>query len=148
APLLRHENVARLEIAMNDEAAMRVRDDLAHLPEQLQPPFEAEPLRVAVLGERGAFNIFHDHVGPAIARDAAIEEPRDARMLEPREDVALGVKARGLRNGAVLQEFQRRALPERAIRADRGIYLACAPTIDQMLDLPHAEPRARRQRAR
>ena len=46
-------------------------------------------MRAAVIGDAHARDEFHLHVGPAIAGNTAVEQSRDAGMLQPGQDAPL-----------------------------------------------------------
>ena len=54
---------------------------------------QVEPPLVAVLIERLALDVLHDEVWLAIVRLACIDQPRDVRMIEARENLPLGAEA-------------------------------------------------------
>jgi hypothetical protein len=77
------------------------RDDLAAQPRRLldisarQPLVHGEGVRLAVAVDRLALDGFEREVRLAIVGHSAIEEPGDAWMLEPGEDLAFGPEAGG-----------------------------------------------------
>ena len=87
------ERVRRLEIAMDDEVLVRVLDAVADRGEEREALPHVEGPGVAVGGDRLAGDVLHCEVGPAVAGGAAVEEPRDVGVLEPREDLPLAQEA-------------------------------------------------------
>ena len=78
---------------MDDQVLMRVLDGGADVDEQLEPLAEVELSLIAVLIERLAFDVLHDQVRLAILRLACIDQARDVRMIEARENLPLGTEA-------------------------------------------------------
>ena len=76
---------------MDDQPLVREVDGAAYQPEQRDPLAEREAL-LAVRGDRDALDVLHDEVGHAVLR-AAVEQPRDVRVLEPGEDLPLETEA-------------------------------------------------------
>jgi hypothetical protein len=92
----RDQDVAGLEVAMDDQPRMRVLHRVEHLVEQGQPAFHAQPLAVAPLVHGSAVgDPFHRHPGRAVGVDAGVVQPCDVRVLQPRQDVALAREALG-----------------------------------------------------
>src|SRR5437762_821790 len=60
----RHQNVRRLEIAMNDALLVSVLDRLANLDEELEPGGGGEVMLVAVIGDSYALHqLHHEEMG-------------------------------------------------------------------------------------
>ena len=78
---------------MNDQILMRVLDGGADVDEQLESLAQVEPALVAVLIERLALDVLHDQVWLAIVRLAGIDQSRDVRMIQARENLPLGTEA-------------------------------------------------------
>ncbi len=78
---------------MNHEVAMGVLHGVAYRLEELQAGAGRETPLVAVLRDRLAGDVFHDEEGHAALGRAAVQETRDVRMLEARQDLALGAEA-------------------------------------------------------
>ena len=62
---IRDEQVAGLQVAVDDAFLMRVLNGVADLQEQREALIDAEPMPVAVLGERDAAHVFHREIRPA-----------------------------------------------------------------------------------
>ena len=71
---------------MDDEVSMRVVHDVAHILEELKATIDRQLAGVAPAVDRLAFDQLHREVRNSVGRDAAIDEPRDARMLEQRQN--------------------------------------------------------------
>ena len=75
---------------MDDEVLVRVLDGGADVEEQPQPRVDPEPVRVAVGGDRLTVDVLHHEVRQLAVGHAAVEELRDVRMAQRREDLPLG----------------------------------------------------------
>src|SRR5205085_1967968 len=87
------ENVARLEVAMDDEVLMRVVHRAADHAKQLQALGGCKFARLAVLVYGLALDVFHDEVWQAVGGRAAVEQAGDVRMIEAGKDLAFVAKA-------------------------------------------------------
>src|SRR5689334_5781249 len=87
------ENVRRLEIAVDDEVAMRVLYGVAHVAEELETCLDGQLSRLTVRIDRFAGDVLHGEPGNAIGGDATVEEVRDSRMIELRENLPFLEKA-------------------------------------------------------
>ncbi len=96
-PVARHEHVAGLEVAVHDQVLVGVLHRPAHLDEQAQALGDRQAARVGVGRDRGAGDVVHHEVGPAVFGGASVEQARDVRVLEARQDAPLVVEqpARG-----------------------------------------------------
>ncbi len=85
----RHENICRLQIAMDDQVAMRVGHRIAHVAHERATRLGVELLAVAVFRDRNAFDVIHRKIRQAVGCRAAIEKANDVGMIETRENLAL-----------------------------------------------------------
>ena len=60
----------------------------------VEPFADAEPLLVAVLGDRDPVDVFHGEVGTTLRRRARVEHARDVRMVHQRQRLAFRLEAR------------------------------------------------------
>ena len=90
---LRHEDIRGLEVAVNDEGAMRVLDRVAHHAKQAQPSLERKTLSGAPFADRNAVDELHHQIRSPIGREAAVEQTRDVGMGQLCEHLSLGTKA-------------------------------------------------------
>ena len=74
---------------MDDQIPVRVGHRAAHDQEHAQPIGERQLVPVAVAVDGLALDELHHDVGRAVVGRAAVEEPRDVRMLEAGEDLPL-----------------------------------------------------------
>ena len=97
------ENVAGLDVAMNDQPLMRVLDRGADLEKEFQSLCDGRALSVAVFGNGPAVDQFHYQIRSA-ERAAAIEKARNVRVLEAGKNLAFVFEAfddeRGILAGA------------------------------------------------
>ena len=84
----RHQDVRRLQVAVDDQVGVGVRDRRLHVEEQPDAVLDAEPLVVAVAIDVPAVDVLEDQVRLAGPRYAGVDQPRDVRVRQPREDVA------------------------------------------------------------
>ena len=87
-----HQDVRWLQIPVNDQIGMRILNRGTDLAKQLQPLGGREPLRIAELIERFALDEFHHEIRPPIPRRAAVQQPRDVRVIQSRQDLTLRAK--------------------------------------------------------
>ena len=78
---------------MHDHVAVRVIDGATDLHEEREPVGDGQRAIAAVAIDRHAVDQLHDEVRMAVRRAAAIEQARDPRMREVREDLALLLEA-------------------------------------------------------
>ena len=113
------QNVRRLDVAMDDELAVRELHRRADIAEQRDAFFDAQLALRGVAQQRFAVDVFHREVRTSIVGDAAVEQARDVRMFETREDLPLAQETRLHRIGihAALDDLQRGALLELSVGA-------------------------------
>ena len=87
------EDVCRLQVAMNDEMAVRVANRSKHALEQGDSCFEAKFKSIAVSVDRLTLDIFEHEVGLRIVDDPGIDEARDIGMIQPAEHSALAAES-------------------------------------------------------
>ena len=68
---------------------MGVADRVADHQEQPQPIGHGQPARVGVAVDRLAGHVLHDQVGQAVVGGAAVEQPGDVAVFQPRQDLPL-----------------------------------------------------------
>jgi hypothetical protein len=127
---------------MHDEIAVRVGDGIADLNKELQALLDIGLSLFAVLGDGKPLDIFHHHEGPAVGRNSAVIEPRDAGMIQAGQDLTLGLKPLQLGRGFALQQFDGNPLVEICVRAGGLVNLAHAAATDEPLDGPRPKPHA------
>src|SRR5579863_6403252 len=104
---------------MHDMARVRELHRIADIQKQLYSFFQFYTFFAAIVEQRQALDILHREIGPAVGGDAAVEQVSDMRMLQARQNLALAQEAReyGVGVHAALDQLERRALPELAVRA-------------------------------
>ena len=80
---------------------------------------DAEPLLVAVAVDVAAVDVLEHQVRLSGAGDAGVDQPRDVRMREPREDRAFALEAllAGAADQRRVQQLERGAALEAAVAA-------------------------------
>jgi hypothetical protein len=86
-------DIGRLEVAMNDQVAMRIFDRAADVHEKTESFLDWRAPLVAVNGERHAGYILHREVRTAVFADASVEKAGNVGMFETREDLSLPTEA-------------------------------------------------------
>ncbi len=76
-------------------------------------------MRLAEISQRDAVDVFHHEVGQAIVGRAAVEQSRDVRVLQAREDFALRAETAQdfIGIGPALEQFDRNRLAKFRVRA-------------------------------
>ncbi len=135
-PLAGDEDVRRLEVAVHDEVAMRVANRVTHVEEQSQALANRKLAVVAIAIDRLALDVLHHEVRPAVLRHAAVDEPRDAGMLEACKDLTLGDESvehvLGIETAA--DELDRHVLAVLIVVARREIDRAHAAASDRSIE--------------
>ena len=98
-------------------------------------------MAIAVLGQRLPLDVLHDEVRTPVRRRAAVEQPRDVRMIERRDDLSLGPEAPDeiLAVHAALHQLQRDPLAVRVVGAHGQKDRAHAAASDLLQDLVRAD---------
>ena len=117
APVGRHENVRRLEIAVNDQLGVRELHRFHRLHEQAQPLADAEQALVAAVDQLRAGDVLHREIRLAGFADAGVVQSRDVGMRERREDVALAQEALDLHARSGQRQLERDFALELAVAA-------------------------------
>src|SRR6187455_740280 len=90
----RYQDISRLDVAMDDELAVRVVHRVAHDAEQSQALGRGELVRIAIIVNGfSALDQFHHEVRQAVFGRAAIEQPSDVRMVQSRENLPFVAEA-------------------------------------------------------
>ena len=135
-----HQHVARLDVAMHHQLPMGVVDRLQQLDES--PDAFAQAQWRQRLQQRLAIDMFHRQPRRAVLGHAHLQQPRDAGMVQPRQNRLLGLKAGAglIAEEMTVQQLDRHApahtLPLRQIDA------ATAALPQQPFDLEGTQPRS------
>jgi hypothetical protein len=141
----RHEDVGRLEVAVDDGLLVGVLHRIAGLNEQLEPRAQRQLVTVGEVRDRLALHELHDEVGPARFGGAGVEDLGNVGMVHQRQSLALALEARDdlARIHAELHDFERNRAVNRC--ALLGPVDAAHPALtDERLD--HVGPDLRRMR--
>lgn len=145
--VLRDQNVGGLQVAMNDEMLMRVVNRGADLLNECQTRRRGELIAIAVVIDPQPFDILHGDERSSVGRVTAIEQARDVGMIEPRQDLPFGAKARsqiGMEQ-TTCDDFQSDLLLILIVRALGEIDGAHAAVTEQSRDFETADDLADRQ---
>src|SRR4029077_19778041 len=88
-PFCVRQNVARLDVAMNNQIPMRKFHRGADLQKELQSLTRRQLLRDCKSSHRCADNVVHDEVGQTVVGCARIEQAPDVWMIELCQDLTL-----------------------------------------------------------
>ena len=113
AALRRDEHVAGFQVAVDDEVGMRELHRVHHLQQQLHALAGTELAGGAVRGDGLAFDVFQRQVGLPVVGLPGVVQPRDVRVHERTQDVALARKT--LHQHAALQAQHRQLQRHRAL---------------------------------
>ena len=96
--------------------------------------------------DRLTLDELHRHEGPPVGRETAIDQARDARVLEAGEQTPLPVEEIGARGCLGAEQLERDALFEARVAAVGGVDFAHATSPDQPIDDERANHSAALQR--
>ncbi len=88
-----HQDVGRLQIAVDGQLAVCRAHRGQHLQEQADAGMQGQPCHIAPSVDALALHPFQHQVGLALRREAGIEQLRDAWVAQPRQQGALAPKA-------------------------------------------------------
>jgi RNA polymerase sigma-70 factor, ECF subfamily len=120
----RDEDVARLEIAVNDQVAVREPDSVAHAQENVRTRGQPETVHIRVAIHRPALDKLHHEVGTSIGGRAAVQNAGDVGMLQTSDNPALSTEALIAESAGkrALDHFQRDAFLKDIIRTIGLVY--------------------------
>ena len=88
-----HEDVRRLDVAVDDAFLMRVLNGVANLHEQIEPRADGKPGFITVIRDFHSAHQFHDEVRPSGFRRPGVKHLRNVGMVHHRQRLALGFEA-------------------------------------------------------
>ncbi len=137
----RDQHVAGLQVAMHDQRAVRVRERGEQSTHEAQARRNAEARLVAVFEQRHAVDVFHDQERASVVGRAGIDQGRDVRVMQAREDAPfLGEAIEcGTFQPAPAQELERDQLLEVAHLAFGEIHRAHAALAEHAQQAETAE---------
>ena len=140
------EHVRRLDVAVHDQQAVRMRDRIAQLHDDIATRVEVDVRALAPVIERNPIDVRHDQVGSAIRTDAAVEKGRDRGVRQAREDFALAAEARQdfVRIHAAPDQLERAALDGAIDFAFGQVHRAHPARAEQVPRRPSIQGKARR----
>lgn len=144
-----HQDVRRLDVAVDDQVLVGELDRAADVGEEPQPRVDRQPGLVTVARDRHALDVLHDEVRPTVRRGAAIVEPCDVRVLERGEDLPLVAEAEQDVVGVhpAPDQLERDALLELRIVAFREVDGAHPPAPDLLEQPVRADAPSQGERA-
>ena len=122
------EDVAGLEVAVDDEVLVGVLDGGRDLAQEREARAQGEAVGGGVGGDGDAVDVLHDEVRLAVGGDAAVEQGGDVPVVEVGEDLAFVAEAA---DGEV-------ALVAAAEELEGDAFLELVVGADPLVDGPHA----------
>nr|WP_254696120.1 hypothetical protein [Lysobacter enzymogenes] len=139
-----HQQVGRLDVAVQHALRVRIGERVAGLQQQVGARVQAEPAALAPGVDRFALDPAQGEPRPAVGVDAAVDDAGDAGMVQAREQIAFLAERRGqlgrFQPGA--DALDRHALLELAVVAACFVDRAHAAAAEDALDPPRAEQAA------
>src|SRR6201999_1651757 len=89
----RDQDIRRLQVAVNDQVAVCIGNRVAHLEKQSEALLESGIDESAVVGDGASFDELHRHVGTPVIGYAAVVQPRNAGVLQPRQNLAFSLES-------------------------------------------------------
>jgi len=132
------EDIARLDVTVDDQALMRIGHGRGDLPEKRQACVETGPGMGEPGIERAAVDMLGDQVGMAVGERAGIEQAHDARVLQPGEHAPLGLDVARQRRAVAADELDGDLPVEQPVGALAQPDLAHATAPDQAQSPPVA----------
>ncbi len=121
-----NEDVAGLDVAVDNQVSVRILHRAAHRGKQLEPARNGETVRVAIGVEVLAIDVLHHEVGQTFFGCSAIQQRGDVRMRERGENLPLVAKARDdeFRAHPALDDLDRNLLVVRLVHAFGEVHRA------------------------
>ena len=128
----RHQNVAGLQIAMDDRVLVRILHGSADALKEPEPIVERNRAAFAVARDRHAIDELHHEEGLARVCEPAVEERDDVRVVQRGEDLPLGSKPpqRVVVSHRQVDQLHCRALREPSARPHAGVHRPHASLAD------------------
>ena len=138
------QDVARLDVAMHHQVAVRMRHRGEHVVEQREAPVDVQPMQVAIAVDGFARDEVEHEVGLSARRHARVEQARDVRVGQPGQDGAFALEARcaGVAEHRQVQQLDRHAAADAPVGAMGAPHAAAAALAQQRLDDVAADLRA------
>ena len=139
----RHQDVGRLDVAVDDPLLMRVLNGVTDRQEQLQPLAGSKLVSVTEVGNRDAVDELHDEVGAAALGGAGVEDLGNVLVIHQRQSLALGLEASDhlLAVHARLDDFEGYLAPDWVLLLGHE-HQSRAALADLLHELVRAEDRA------
>jgi hypothetical protein len=88
-----HQDIAGLDVAMDDQVLVSVVYGGAEAAEKFQPLRDRQSVRLTIAIDGLAFDQLHHEVGKAILGCATVNESRDIRVLQTGQNLSLVLEA-------------------------------------------------------
>lgn len=122
-----HHDVGGLDVAVQDQALVRVLHRAKHGEHQANPRRQLQPVFAAVVDDRLPLDVLHGQVGAPVGQFASVYQPRDGWVLQRGEDRAFAAEAFGCLRGLVRPRHLERDLLGAPVDAALGeVHLAHA----------------------
>ena len=133
---LRDQDIRRLDIPMDDQVAVRMSQRTEHVEHQPDARLDAQAVRGAVVIDACPLHVFQDEVRAARRGDPGVDQPRDVRMRETRQQSPFTPKPVERRGGGriAVEELERELSLEPAVAALREPHLAHSAAADERDD--------------
>ncbi len=133
APFGIHQHVGGLEVAVHDQAAMRIGHRVADLQEQGDAPAQVQPDAIAIARHHFTFDQFQRKPRLATRAHATVDQASDVGVLQAGQDRALAPETRREARivAATPDQLQRDALREGTVAALGGEYRAHSSPTEQ-----------------
>src|SRR5262249_3443524 len=118
-PVVAHEDVGGLDVAVDDQVRVCMNDRVENVEKETQPRIDAQRALVAESVEAHACDVFEDEIRLAGRRDAGVDQTRDMRMRQTGEYRAFPAKTllAGTPDERDVEELDRHASLETTIAA-------------------------------
>jgi hypothetical protein len=139
-----HEHVRGFQVAVHDQVGVRVRHRREDVEEQPDARIDPQRVLVAMLVEVPAVNVLQHQIRLAGTRDAGVDETRDVRMSEARENGAFALEAfsTSAPDELGVEQLHRGLTLESAVAARREPYAAHATSAERLDQRVGADGRA------
>ena len=141
----RDQHVARLEVAVDDELRMRSGHRFGHIGQQAQAGLQAGPAVIAPAVDGLAFDQLQRQVGLAVFGDTRVQQARDVRVVQARQQPAFAGEAFDAAAAVQLpvqlpvQKLDGALGVEPSVAAPRAPHAGRAPFAQRRLDGPRPE---------
>ena len=135
---------------MDDQVLVGVLHRGTDIEENLEALLRGEVAGSAPFEQGRSLHVLHDEIGLPVGRRSPVEQPRDVRMIEARDDLPLGSEAaiHLIARDADSRQLDRDSLLEVLVGPPGEVDNSHTAVPDLFDDLVHADPLSRRHRAK